>query len=240
MALTLRSRSQTLAKYSNVPVINALSDLYHPTQILADLMTLVSMARRHREQGLLPPLTGAAKDDPTGLSGLVGLNVAWVGDSNNIINDMLLAFPRLGINLSVATPKGYELDSRVRKVMEAQSQSGGNDAPHAVPLKGWFHDPLEAVKGAHVIVTDTWISMGDEASKEQRLRDFAGFQVTRDMAQRGGADPNWRFMHCLPRKQQEVDDDVFYDEERSLVWEEAENRKWTIMALADAMFRNKK
>ena len=99
----------------------------------------------------------------------------------------------------------------------------------------WIHDPYQAVRDADYIVTDTWISMGDEASKEQRLIDFNGFQVTESLAKQGGAKPDWKFLHCLPRKSQEVDDDVFYGA-RSLVFPEAENRKWTIMACFDWLF----
>ena len=88
--------------------------------------------------------------------------------------------------------------------------------------------PEEAVKDAHIIVTDTWISMGQEEEKEKRLKAFKGYQVTMDMAK--NADKNWVFLHCLPRKKEEVDDEVFYSK-KSLVINEAENRKWTIMAV---------
>jgi ornithine carbamoyltransferase len=91
-------------------------------------------------------------------------------------------------------------------------------------------DPREAVKGADVVVTDTWISMGQEAEKAERLKAFEGYQVTEALCREGGANPDWKFMHCLPRKQNEVDDEVFYGP-RSLVFPEADNRKWTIMAL---------
>ncbi|PWN51817.1 ornithine carbamoyltransferase [Violaceomyces palustris] len=219
---------ETLAANSTVPVVNALSARYHPTQILADLQTMLEIypaSRTSRSASLLAPLAG--------------LKVAWVGDSNNILNDMLVAYPRLGINLSVATPKGpnYQRDEVVWGTMQ--------DGLHAMtknPTDGvtqgivtWSNDPAEAVRDADIIVTDTWISMGDEATKEQRLRDFAGFQVTEELARRGGAKPDWKFMHCLPRKGDEVDDQVFYSD-RSVVFPEAENRKWTIMAIFDRMF----
>ena len=89
-------------------------------------------------------------------------------------------------------------------------------------------DPQEATAGADVIVTDTWVSMGQEADKEARLKQFDGYQVTEAMA--NGANDDWKFLHCLPRKPEEVDDEVFYGP-RSLVWDEAENRKWTVMAV---------
>lgn len=208
-----------------MPVINALSARYHPTQILADLQTMLEIY--------------APTSSPTSLTSLAGLKVAWVGDSNNILNDMLVAYPRLGINLSVATPKGsaYARDELVWGTMQdglsALSKSG--TSPVALGQVTWSNDPAEAVKDADIIVTDTWISMGDEAQKEQRLRDFKGFQVTEEMAKQGGAKPDWKFMHCLPRKGDEVDDEVFYSD-RSVVFPEAENRKWTIMSLFDRMF----
>jgi ornithine carbamoyltransferase len=158
------------------------------------------------------------------LSSLRGLTVAWIGDSNNILNDMIVSFARLGINLRVATPKGYALDELVMRTAQEglSAESSGGTATQEV-LK-YFTDPLEAARGADILVTDTWISMGQEAEKKQRLQDFAGFQITMDMAKKGGAKENWRFMHCLPRKAEEVDDEVFYSE-KSLVFPEAENRK---------------
>ena len=93
------------------------------------------------------------------------------------------------------------------------------------------HDPLEAVRGAHCIVTDTWVSMGQEAQDAARRAAFRGFQVTHELARRGGAREDWAFLHCLPRKAEEVDDAVFYDARRSLVFDEAENRKWSVMAV---------
>ncbi|PWY98291.1 putative ornithine carbamoyltransferase precursor [Testicularia cyperi] len=219
---------EMLAKHSTVPVINALSARYHPTQILADLQTMLEVYP-----------TSASSSTSSKLASLAGLKVAWVGDSNNILNDMLVAYPRLGIHLSVATPKGsaYARDELVWGTMQdglsALSKSGSSSV--AMGQVTWTNDPLEAVKDADVIVTDTWISMGDEAQKDQRLRDFKGFQVTEEMAKKGGAKPDWKFMHCLPRKGDEVDDEVFYSN-RSVVFPEAENRKWTIMSLFDRMF----
>nr|AOV94183.1 Arg3 [Ustilago esculenta] len=216
---------ELLAKHSAVPVINALSARYHPTQILADLQTMLEIY--------------APASSPTDLSSLAGLKVAWVGDSNNILNDMLVAYPRLGINLSVATPKGaaYQRDELVWGTMQdgLSTLSKSGTSPVALGQVSWSNDPAYAVKDADIIVTDTWVSMGDEAQKDQRLRDFSGFQVTEEMAKKGGAKPDWKFMHCLPRKGDEVDDEVFYSQ-RSVVFPEAENRKWTIMSLFDRMF----
>lgn len=139
--------SQLLAQHAGVPVINALSDLYHPTQILADLLTMVEA---------FPTNTSSSKS-PACLSSLAGLKVAWVGDSNNILNDMLVALPRLGIHLSVATPKGYDRNERVWGTMqdgiEEERKKGGSVTVAGVE---WSNDPKEAVRDADIIVTDTW------------------------------------------------------------------------------------
>jgi len=101
------------------------------------------------------------------------------------------------------------------------------------------HDPVAAVAGADVIVTDTWVSMGQETEAARRLADFAGYQVTEALAAKGGAAPHWVFMHCLPRKPQEVDDAVFNSHRRSLVFDEAENRMWTFMAVSLALLHGR-
>lgn len=151
------------------------------------------------------------------------------------MNDMIVSFARLGINLRIATPKVYPLDEGVIATAQAglSNESSGGTATKEVLQH--FHSPEEAVKGADIIVTDTWISMGQEEEKAERLANFAGYQVTMDLASRGGAKPDWKFMHCLPRKAEEVDDEVFYSD-KSLVFPEAENRKWTIMALFESYF----
>jgi ornithine carbamoyltransferase len=126
---------QTLAANSSVPVINALSHLYHPTQILADLQTLLEVRAPYSPE----------------LSSLKGLTIAWVGDSNNILNEMIVTYPRLGINLQIATPEGYPLDKEVMERAEKALKTEGGEGKiiHT-------HSPEEAVKGAHVITTDTW------------------------------------------------------------------------------------
>ncbi|XP_006824377.1 ornithine transcarbamylase, mitochondrial-like [Saccoglossus kowalevskii] len=99
------------------------------------------------------------------------------------------------------------------------------------------HDPMDALDLADIIVTDTWISMGQEEEKAERLKAFAGYQITKRMA--SVANKDWCFLHCLPRKQEEVDDEVFYSN-RSLVWQEAENRKWTVMAVMLSLLQDHK
>ncbi|KAJ9126958.1 hypothetical protein QFC24_001189 [Naganishia onofrii] len=223
------SEVEDLVKHSPVPVINALSDLYHPTQILADLLTMHEMYDTssvlanasivpEAPQKALSSLVNSSIDP---LAVLKGKKIVWVGDTNNVLNDMLVSLPRLGMTVAVASPKGYDkVDERVW----AAVQSGG--AAENVILT---NSPQEALKGAHIVVTDTWISMGQETEKQARLTAFEGYQVTEKLCAEAGANPDWKFMHCLPRKAEEVDDDVFYGK-RSVVFQEAENRKWTIMA----------
>lgn len=136
---------------------------------------------------------------------------------------MLVTFPRVGIDLSLATPPRYKFDEDVIEFATRNAKGGASASPYAGAIT-FTHDPVVAVRDADVIVTDTWISMGQESEKKERLEAFAGYQVTEELARRGGAKPDWKFMHCLPRKQEEVDDDVFYNPKRSIVWQEAENR----------------
>ncbi|KAF1809937.1 ornithine carbamoyl transferase precursor [Eremomyces bilateralis CBS 781.70] len=195
-----------LAKHSSVPVINALSDWYHPLQTIADFLTLHEAFPSDRTF-------------PVGLD-LAGRKIAWVGDANNVLFDLALGAVKLGVDVAVATPKGYGIPKSMRDLIAAASE------PTPTPGKITEHDdPLEAVYNANILATDTWISMGQESEKQKRLRDFAGFQITEEMGKRGGAKPDWKFMHCLPRHQEEVADEVFYGS-RSLVFQEAENRLW--------------
>ncbi|KAI7870380.1 ornithine carbamoyltransferase [Spinellus fusiger] len=215
---------ELLAKESSVPVINALSSKYHPTQTIADLMTLHEHIH-HRRQFVQKGQYTAHTQHPR--ETLPGLRVAWVGDANNILQEILVSFPKVGISVSAACPPQYKCDEDVVDIAYKDAQKTG-----ATVL--FTTDPLEAVKGADVIITDTWVSMGQEDEKVERLQQFSGYQVTMEMATKGQADPNWVFMHCLPRKQEEVDDEVFYSD-RSLVFQEAENRKWTIMAIIESL-----
>jgi ornithine carbamoyltransferase len=198
-----------LAKDSSVPVINALCDTYHPMQIIADFATLTQ--------------TFSAPADK-----LKGLKIAWVGDANNVLFDMCIGARKMGIDMAVATPKGYGIPDPVKKEIDAAGQGTLFET----------HSPEEAVKGANIIVTDTWISMGQEEEKAKRLAAFEGYQVTEDLARRGGAAEDWRFMHCLPRHPEEVSDEVFYGK-RSLVFPEAQNRLWSAIATLEGFVVNK-
>ena len=194
-----------LAKHSSVPVINALSDAFHPLQTIADYLTI---------HEVFSPSNASVGD---GL-GLNGLKIAWVGDANNVLYDLAIGAMKLGIEVSVATPKGYEIPENMRQII----QQAGEGVTPAGSLSE-TNIPEEAVKNADLIVTDTWVSMGQEEEAVKRMKAFEGFQVTADLAKRGGAKEGWQFMHCLPRHPEEVEDAVFYSQ-KSLVFPEAENR----------------
>ena len=208
-----------LAKHSSVPVINALCDSFHPLQIIADFLTIYE--------------NFPSKGGDLSSLGLEGLKIAWVGDANNVLFDMAIAAAKTGVDLAVATPKGYEIPAHILEFIDKATQ--GVKRPGKLvqtPV------PEEAVKDADILVTDTWVSMGQEAEKIKRLRDFEGFQITPELAKRGGAKEDWKFMHCLPRHPEEVDDEVFYSS-RSLVFPEAENRLWAAISALEAFVVNK-
>lgn len=208
-----------LAKHSTAPVINALCDSFHPLQAIADFQTLYE--NFHSKGHNLSSL------------GLEGLKVAWVGDANNVLFDMAIGAAKLGVDIAVATPKGYEIPQNMLEVIK-QASAG-------VPKAGMLTQtniPEEAVKGADVLVTDTWVSMGQEADKFKKIKEFEGFQITADLARRGGAKEGWKFMHCLPRHPEEVSDEVFYSN-RSLVFPEAENRLWAAISALEGFVVNK-
>jgi ornithine carbamoyltransferase len=178
---------EELARHATVPVINGLTDLLHPCQILADLQTV----RQH-------------------LGGYEGKRVAWVGDGNNMANSWINAAYRLGFELSLACPEGYDPDPAILRRAQGAAK---------VTL---VRDPREAVEGAHVVNTDVWASMGQEEEQKERERAFAGYQV--DAALMRGASRDAIFLHCLPaHRGEEVAAEVI-DGPQSRVWDEAENR----------------
>ena len=191
-----------LAKYAEVPVINALSDLHHPLQTLADLMALQQRF---------------GKD-------LRGKTVAWVGDGTNVLHDLMLGSVKMGMNVQVATPVGYEPNSDIMAKTETLAKENGVSISTTVVAE-------DAVKGADVVVTDTWVSMGQEEESARRIKDFDGYQVNSELM--GKANDGAVFLHCLPRHPEEVSDEVFYSD-ASLVFPEAENRMWTVMAVMSA------
>jgi ornithine carbamoyltransferase len=181
-----------LSQYSTVPVINALSDRSHPCQALADILTVQEKFGK-----------------------LKGLKMAYIGDGNNMTNSLMLACAKVGMHMTVATPKGYEPSSVY--VMKARACAGATGAKIALT-----HDPVEAAKGANVLYTDTWISMGQEKETARRLKDFKGYQIDGKLAAR--ADKGYIFMHCLPaHRGQEVSKEII-DGAHSVIFDEAENR----------------
>lgn len=207
-----------LTEGSTVPVINALSNDFHPLQTIADFLTI---------HEAFPPSPGS--------SDLIrsGLKIAWVGDSNNVLFDLAIASMKLGVQIAVASPTGYTIPKDMEKLI--RSQADGVDRPGQLDL---HTKPAEAIKDADILVTDTWVSMGQEEETKKRLQAFEGFQITDDLAAKGGAKGGWKFMHCLPRHQEEVDDAVFYGP-RSLVFPEGENRLWAAVAALEAFIVNK-
>lgn len=194
-----------LAKDSDVPVLNALSNDFHPLQTIADFLTIYESAPGSASSGNLVPS---------------GLKVAWIGDSNNVLYDLAIACVKMGVDISVASPKGYEIPSNMHDLIESQADGIKNPGKLITTT-----EPTSAIKDADYLVTDTWVSMGQEAESKKRLKDFEGFQITNAMAANGQAKENWKFLHCLPRHREEVADEVFYSD-RSLVFQEAENRLW--------------
>ncbi len=181
---------EEFASFSSVPVINGLTDEYHPVQLMADYMTMV-------EHGIKNPV------------------VAYVGDGNNMAHSWLMLSSKLGFELRVATPKGYEVDSEIlNSALEFAKQSGAK-----IVIS---NDPKEAVKEANVVTTDTWISMGQEDEKEKRIKDFDGFMVDEDLMSL--ADKKAIFLHCLPAyRGYEVSEEVF-EKYSNVIFDEAENR----------------
>ncbi|UCG42651.1 MAG: ornithine carbamoyltransferase [candidate division WOR-3 bacterium] len=182
----------TLAENATVPVINALSDDEHPCQILADLQTVLE----HR-------------------GSLEGARIAWVGDGNNVCNSLTLACGMLGVNLRVATPKGFEPARRFTD--QAREYASSTNASIETS-----YDPAAAVKDAEFIYTDTWTSMGQEDEAEQRRKMFARFQVNSDLVAKAGKEV--KVMHCLPAHRGEEITDEVLDGPGSVVLDQAENR----------------
>jgi ornithine carbamoyltransferase len=176
-----------LARYATVPVINGLTDLLHPCQILADLLTM----RQH-------------------LGGHAGKKVAWIGDGNNMANSWINAAYRLGFELALACPEGYDPDPAI--LARAQREA-------KVTL---VRDPREAAEGAHVVNTDVWASMGQEEEQKVRERAFAAYQVNDALMARASRDAI--FLHCLPAHRGEEVTESVLEGPQSRVWDEAENR----------------
>ncbi|MDB5912862.1 MAG: ornithine carbamoyltransferase [Ramlibacter sp.] len=181
-----QDKIERFAEHSRVPVINGLTNEFHPCQILADIFTFIE----HR-------------------GSIQGRVVAWVGDGNNMANTWLQAAELLGFTVHLSTPSGYEVDQAIAGIRSSESYKV-------------FADPMEACRGADLVTTDVWTSMGFEAENEERREAFADWCVDADMMRVAKADA--LFMHCLPaHRGEEVQADVI-DGPQSVVWDEAENR----------------
>ena len=188
---------ERFAAHSRVPVVNGLTNEYHPCQILADIYTYIE----HR---------GAIR----------GRTVAWIGDSNNVCNTWLEAAAIFDFRLHISTPPGYEVEpERMNRNAEA------------------FSDPMAAARGADLVTTDVWTSMGFESENEERKRDFADWQVDAEMMK--AAKPDALFMHCLPAHRGEEVAAGVIDGPQSVVWDEAENRLHTQKALLEFLVLGK-
>jgi ornithine carbamoyltransferase len=200
-----QAKLEAFAAHSRVPVINGLTNEYHPCQILADVFTYIE----HRG-----PRGGGA--DP--LAALQGKVVAWVGDGNNMANTWLQAAEVLGFTVHVSTPGGYEVDPAVAGVRDRSCYKV-------------FDHPMDACRDAHLVTTDVWTSMGYEAENEERRKAFVEWCVDEDMM--AVAQPDALFMHCLPaHRGEEVTAEVI-DGPQSVVWDEAENRMHVQKALME-------
>jgi ornithine carbamoyltransferase len=184
-----QERVEEMARYASVPVINGLTDLLHPCQILSDCFTIWEKRGSYRD-----------------------LKVAYVGDGNNVANSWINGALRLGFDLWLACPKGYEPDKKILSRAQGERSSQIALTP----------DPKEAVEGAHVVNTDVWASMGQEGEREKRIKAFQGYQVNADLLQ--GAREDVLVMHCLPAHRGEEITDEVMDGPHAVVFDQAENR----------------
>ncbi|MFQ5901434.1 MAG: ornithine carbamoyltransferase [Thermodesulfobacteriota bacterium] len=203
-ALVIRTYAQEtieeFARYAKVPVINGLTNLCHPCQILSDLFTIYDKKGRYE-----------------------GIKIVWIGDGNNMAHSWLKAAARLGLNLTLACPEGYEPDMNL--IEEAQKEAGSK-----IRL---INDPYEAVKGADVVNTDVWVSMGQEEEREERLKAFQGYQVNEELLKR--AKRNCIVMHCLPaHRGEEITDDVI-ESKNSVIFDQAENKLYMHRAILEKL-----
>ena len=186
-----------LAKNSTVPVINALSDMHHPCQAAADMMTIVENSDK--------------------MNG----HVAWIGDGNNVLHDLVLGCAILGYDIVFATPQGFEPDeSVISRALEISKKTGSRIEA--------VNDPKEAVRGAGAIYTDVFVSMGEE-HLDGKIGAFDGFQVNEELS--SNADDDYIFMHCLPAHRGEEVTDGVMDSPNSVVFDQAENRMWAQMSI---------
>ncbi|BAL83715.1 putative ornithine carbamoyltransferase [Selenomonas ruminantium subsp. lactilytica TAM6421] len=196
-------RVEELAKYADIPVINALTDLLHPCQVLTDLLTI----QEHKGKNLK------------------GLKMAYVGDGNNMTNSYMYGCAKAGMTFVAATPENYKPDATVTKLAKEDAKLTGASIELVT-------DPVEAVKGADIVVTDTWASMGQEEEHDERKKIFAPYQVNKELL--AHADKRAIVMHCLPAYRGEEITEEVLEANAHVIFDEAENRLHTqkaIMAL---------
>lgn len=181
-----------LAEYASIPVINGLTDLYHPCQALADLLTILEVK-------------GTLK----------GLKLVYIGDGNNVAHSLLMACSKVGIDIAIATPENYEANKEV--VAKAESFASASGSTICLTT-----NPIEAVANADIIYSDVWTSMGQEEENEQRLKDFQGFQINRELVQH--AKDDYMFLHCLPAHREEEVTAEIIDGSNSYIFQQAGNR----------------
>ncbi|QMT17529.1 ornithine carbamoyltransferase [Planococcus maritimus] len=187
-----QSAVEELAEFSSIPVINGLTDDYHPCQVLADLMTLLEH-----------------------FGELKGRKLAYIGDGNNMANSLMIGAAKVGLDIAIAAPRGYEPQADMVALAQAIAQDSGS-------VVTVTNDPIDAVKNSDAIYTDVWASMGQEAEAIQRLNDFAGFQVNAELVQY--AKDDYIFMHCLPAHREEEVTTAILEGPHSVIFQEAENR----------------
>lgn len=200
--------AEAFAAYADVPVINGLSDLVHPCQALADLLTIQEACGR-----------------------LKGLTVAYVGDGNNVLHSLAEGCAMVGVNVAAATPPGYRPNARLWAAAAAVARRHGA----ALRLET---DPRRAVRGADIVYTDVWVSMGQEAQRARRLRRFRGYQVSDALLRH--AAPGCKVMHCLPAHRGEEIAAAVMEGSRSRIFEQAQNRLHAQIALLALLFRPRK
>ncbi len=203
-ALAMRTFDHSIveefAAASSIPVINALTDSFHPCQVLSDIMTIIENKGRYEN-----------------------LKISWVGDGNNVAHSWINAAAILGLNLFVASPKGYSVSEDIRA--EALEHGGSQIV--------YTDDPKEAADNADVIYTDVWASMGQEEELKKRLHDFAGFQVNKELL--AGAKDDVLVMHCLPaHRGEEIAEDVL-EAENAVFWDQAENKRHIHKAILETL-----
>ncbi len=208
-AITIRtfahSDVETFAKYSSIPVINALTDLSHPCQIMADLLTIYETFKTYKN-----------------------LKLNYVGDGNNVTNSLLTGCASFGIDITVSCPAGFEPDTNeLNKAKEIAEKTGAN-----IEI---VNDPLQGVKGADIIYTDVWTSMGQEAEYEKRKEIFKSYQINENLM--NNANKNSIILHCLPaHKGEEIDFETF-EKYSAPIFNQAENRMWAQMAILASVIK---